>query len=126
MRLLLVQANPAETLAVSSLLRATGAVADQVDTVGEALEYLQTYEYDLVVLDQDLKDLSGTEVIRRLRAQRITTPVLLLTASSCGQSNAAALRAGADDLLIKPYHNDELVARIEAVDRRRHGPVPSG
>ncbi len=121
MRLLLVQSNAAEARSIMATLRATGAVTDQVGTATEALEYLQTYEYDVVILDQNLSDMDGTEAIRRFRAQRITTPVLLQTGSTCGKTRALALRTGADDLLTKPYHNDELLARIEAIVRRRNG-----
>ncbi len=121
MRLLLVQSNAAEALAATSVLRPAGAVIDHVGTAAEAFEYLQTYEYDIVVLDQALSDMDGIEVVGRFRARRFATPVLLITASSCGKANAVALRAGADDLLTKPYHNDELVARIEAIVRRRNG-----
>ena len=121
MRLLLVQTNALQAQATAAAFRSSGAVADQVGTAGEMFDFMQTYDYDIVVLDQELPDLDGVDAIRRLRAQRFTTPVLLLTASVDGRVNAVALRAGADDLLIKPYHGDELVARIESVVRRRNG-----
>ncbi len=121
MRLLQVQATSTESNALTEVFRSTGVVADRVGSAAEAFDFLQTYEYDIVVLDQNLPDMDGTEAIRRFRVQRFTTPVLLLTSSVCGQTNAIALRAGADDLLTKPYHPDELVARIEAIVRRRNG-----
>lgn len=120
MRLLLVQADVAEA-SLASILRKTGIVADLVETVDDAFDYLRTYAYDLIVLDQAPKGLDGVAALRRLRARQITTPILLLTASHCGQANAVALRDGADDLLVKPYHEDELVARIESIVRRRNG-----
>ena len=120
MRLLLVQAILAEAT-LPAVLRDVGIVADLVETVDEAFDYLRTYEYDLIVLDQAPKGLDGVAALRRVRARQIATPILLLTASQCGQANAVALRDGADDLLVKPYHDDELVARIESIVRRRNG-----
>ncbi len=121
MRLLLVHADATDALLATAALRSSGAVTDHVETASDAFEYLQTYDYDIVVMDQSLPDLDGVDAIRRFRAQRFTTPVLLLTHSTDGQANAMALRAGADDLLTKPYHGDELMARIESVVRRRSG-----
>ncbi len=121
MRLLLVQANLAEAISATTVLRASGAVLDHVRTAAEALDFLHAYEYDVVVLDQALAEMDGTEAVRMFRAQRFNAPVLLLTTSTCGKTRALALRTGADDLLTKPYHNDEMVARIEAIVRRRNG-----
>jgi two-component system cell cycle response regulator CtrA len=121
MRLLLVQGHTAEANAAISLLSATGAVVDHVRTAYDALVYLQTYEFDIVVLDRALPDMEGCDAIRRFRAQGFDTPVLLLTDATDGKARALALRTGADDLITKPYDKEELVARIEAIVRRRHG-----
>jgi two-component system cell cycle response regulator CtrA len=117
-RLLLVQAD---SHATSVILRGTAAVVDHVRSVRDALTYLLTYEYDIVVLDQALPDMDGCDAIRRFRTQGVNAPVLMLTDFTCGKSRAQALRVGADDLLTKPFHRDELLARIEAVVRRRNG-----
>jgi two-component system cell cycle response regulator CtrA len=121
MRLLLVQSHPAEAKAASLALAATGGVVDHVATAADALDYLSTYEYDLIVLDQTLSDMDGCDAIRRFRAQGLGTPVLMLAAYASGKSRALALRTGADDLLSKPFDKEELVARVEAVVRRRNG-----
>ncbi|MCW3475834.1 response regulator transcription factor [Limobrevibacterium gyesilva] len=121
MRLLLVQGHTAEAQAASTILGATGAVVDHVRTGGDALVYLQTYEYDMIVLDRSLADGEGCDALRRFRAQGFSTPVLMLADYTSGKSRAHALRLGADDLLSKPYDEDEFVARVEAVVRRRNG-----
>jgi two-component system, cell cycle response regulator CtrA len=121
MRLLLVQGQAADAQLASAVLTDAGAVIDHVQTGRDALMYLQTYEYDIIVLDQALADGDGGEALRRFRAQGISTPVLMLAAYTSGKMRAQALRMGADDLLSKPYDDEELVARMEAVVRRRNG-----
>jgi two-component system, cell cycle response regulator CtrA len=121
MRVLLVQGHTAEAHACSVILVATGAMVDHVRTVRDALMYLQTYEYDIIVVDRALPDMDGCDAIRRFRAQGFATPVLMLADYTTGKSRAEALRTGADDLLTKPFDNDEFAARIEAVVRRRNG-----
>jgi two-component system cell cycle response regulator CtrA len=121
MRILLAQGHSAEAKTTAGLLSATGSVVDHVRTGRDALMYLQTYEYDIVVLDRSLADGEGADALRRFRAQGFNTPVLMLADFSSGKSRAQALRTGADDLLSKPYDNDEFIARVEAVVRRRNG-----
>ncbi|MBU6499798.1 MAG: response regulator transcription factor [Rhodospirillales bacterium] len=121
MRLLLVQAQSAATRQSTMAFSASAAIVDHVHQVADAVTYLRTYEYDIVVLDQELTDMAGTDAIRRFRTLGFTTPVLILTDMESGKSRAQALRAGADDLLSKPFDPDELAARIEAVVRRRNG-----
>jgi DNA-binding response OmpR family regulator len=76
--------------------------------------------FDVIVLDNAMPDISGTEVCRMLRAQAIRTPILILSALDSVEDKVAALRSGADDYLIKPFDFEELVARIEALCRRSH------
>ena len=121
MRILLAQGHSAEAKTTTGLLSATGGVVDHVRTGRDALMFLQTYEYDIVVLDRSLADGDGSDALRRFRAQGFTAPVLMLMDQSTGKSRAQALRAGADDLLTKPYDTEEFIARVEAVVRRRNG-----
>lgn len=121
MRTLLLQSNPAEARATSLVLATTGAVIDHVGSVADALVYLATYEYDIIVMDQELSDMDGCDAIHRFRAQGTDTPMLMLADYASGKSRALALRAGADDLLTKPFDKEELAARVEAVVRRRNG-----
>ena len=121
MRILLAQGHSAEAKTTTGLLSATGGVVDHVRTGRDALMFLQTYEYDIVVLDRSLADGDGADALRRFRAQGFNTPVLMLVDQSTGKSRAQVLRAGADDLLTKPYDTEEFMARVEAVVRRRNG-----
>lgn len=121
MRILLAQGHSAEAKTTTALLSATGGVVDHVRTGRDALMYLQTYEYDIVVLDRSLADGEGGDALRRFRAQGFNTPVLMLADFTSGKARAQALRAGADDLLSKPYDTEEFIARVEAVVRRRNG-----
>jgi two-component system cell cycle response regulator CtrA len=121
MRTLLVQGNQAEAQASAAVIAATGAIVDHVRTASDALMYLQTYEYDIVVLDRALPDMDGCDALRRLRMQGYSTPILMIADYNNGKARAQALRTGADDLITKPYDNEEFIARIESVVRRRNG-----
>ena len=79
------------------------------------------YDYDLILLDLDLPDLNGHEVLRQLRLSRIQTPILILSGSDDTDSKIKGFGFGADDYLTKPFHREELVARIHAIIRRSKG-----
>jgi two-component system cell cycle response regulator CtrA len=121
MRILLAQGHSAEAKLTTAQLESAGAVVDHVRNGRDALSFLQTYEYDLVVLDRSLADGEGTDALRRFRAQGFATPVLMVADFSTGKSRAQALRMGADDMLAKPYDEEEFLARVEAIVRRRNG-----
>jgi two-component system copper resistance phosphate regulon response regulator CusR len=91
---------------------------DLVDDGTEALNRASQSEYDVVVLDLRLPELSGIEVLRTLRDRGDTTPVLVLTAQDAVESKVQALRTGADDYVTKPFAFEELLARVEALCRR--------
>jgi len=96
-------------------------VVDDVDNGEEALDLVKHYDYDIVLLDLMLPDIEGYEVVRRMRAARVDTPVLVLSALSRPQAKVRALGAGADDYLAKPFDRDELLARVQAIVRRSKG-----
>ena len=75
--------------------------------------------YDVITLDLSLPDMDGIEVIRKLRAAKVTTPILVLTEDASVESKIKALGLGADDYMTKPFHKDELVARLKAILRGR-------
>jgi two-component system OmpR family response regulator len=81
-------------------------------------------EFDLIVLDLRLPELSGMEVLRTLRDREVTTPVLILTAQDAVESKVQALRIGADDYVTKPFAFEELLARVEAIGRRPKAITP--
>jgi two-component system cell cycle response regulator CtrA len=82
-------------------------------------------DHDIILLDLNLPDISGFQVLRTLRNCNVTTPVLILSALASVENKVAALGFGADDFLPKPFHKDELVARIRAIVRRSQGRAQS-
>lgn len=83
-----------------------------------ALEMIQNYTFDVVILDVMLPDINGIEICRRLRADKNFVPVLLLTALGTSENIVTGLNAGADDYLVKPFKFGELDARVNALNRR--------
>ena len=102
-------------------LTKAGLAVDVAGDGGDALVRAGATEYDAIVLDAMLPDIDGLDVCRRLRADRVWSPVLMLTARSGVPDRVDGLDAGADDYLAKPFSFDELLARLRALARR--GPV---
>ncbi|MBE7158460.1 MAG: response regulator transcription factor [Rhodospirillales bacterium] len=121
MRVLLVEDDVTAARGIALMLQATGMVADTADTGEEALELARLYEYDMVLLDLMLPDMEGYEVVRRLRAGRNETPVLMLSGLQGAQARIKAFSLGADDFITKPFDQSELLARIQAIVRRANG-----
>ena len=100
-----------------------------VDAAGDGVdaEHLgNTEPYDAVVLDLGLPKRSGLDVLRHWRARGIAVPIIILTARDTWQEKVDGFKAGADDYLAKPFHVEELIARINAIIRRRHGETKGG
>ena len=118
MRLLLVEdaVDVAEAIAASFARR--GDAIDCVETVEAAHDLLAVNEYEVVILDVNLPDGLGTDVLRAIRGRRQATPVLMLTARMAVEDRVAALDIGADDYLVKPFDLRELQARVRALGRR--------
>jgi len=93
--------------------------ADVAHTGSKGLELALSESYDLVILDLMLPDIDGIQVTREMRAEEVTTPVLMLTARGAIEDRVAGLNAGADDYLVKPFAMAELLARVAALLRRR-------
>ncbi len=121
MRVLLIEDDLIAARGLSLMLKSGGAVVDQADTGEEALELVRHYDYDIVLLDLMLPDIEGYEVVRRMRAARVDTPVLIVSGLSRPQAKVKGLAMGADDFLTKPFDKAELLARIQAVVRRSKG-----
>jgi two-component system OmpR family response regulator len=121
MRILIVEDEPKLAALVARALREEGHAADVTDRGEDALWMAQAAPYDAIVLDVMLPDLDGFEILARLRAKRLWTPVLMLTARDAVSDRVQGLDTGADDYVTKPFSFDELLARIRAVARR--GPI---
>ena len=121
MRVLLVEDDVTAARGIILMLRANNSVVDHTDTGEEALELLRHYEYDIVLLDIILPDMEGFEVVRRMRAARNDTPILIISGVVRPQAKVKGLGMGADDYVTKPFDKAEMVARMQAVVRRCKG-----
>ena len=121
MRILVVEDYRALTRNLVATLKSAAMVVDAVECGEEALEYCRLYDFDLVLLDTGLPDMEGYDVVRRLRAARLATPVHILSEAASSQAKVKGFAAGADDVISKPFDTQELVARIQAVVRRAKG-----
>ena len=121
MRILLAEDERSLSRAVVALLEKNNYAADAVYDGEEALAYLETGNYDGVILDIMMPKLDGLEVLRRLRERGDPVPVLLLTARSEVEDKVAGLDMGANDYLTKPFSTAELMARIRAMTRSQAG-----
>ena len=121
MRLLLAEDDVALVEYLKPMLKRSDFVVEWVDN-GVDAEFLALEEsFDGIILDLGLPQKSGLEVLRSWRAKQLDTPVLILTARDSWQDRVDGLKAGADDYLGKPFHFEELTARLEAILRRRFG-----
>ena len=121
MRVLLVEDDTATAKSIELMLKSEGYICDSTDLGEDGLEIGKLYDYDIIVLDLMLPDIDGYEVLRRLRAARINTPILILSGLSELDNKIKGLGFGADDYLTKPFDKRELIARIQAIVRRSKG-----
>jgi two-component system, OmpR family, response regulator len=118
MRVLLIEDEPKMARLLRAGLREEGLFADVVGNGADGVWAAQERDYDAVVLDVMLPDISGFDVCRRLRSANVPTPILMLTARSAVGDRVTGLDSGADDYLVKPFAFDELLARLRALLRR--------
>ncbi len=121
MRLLLVEDEPVLRDQLAERLRQDGYAVDTAADGEEGLFYAAEYPIDLAIVDLGLPKLSGIELIQRLRKLGKDVPVLILTARNKWQDKVEGLESGADDYLAKPFHYEELAARVKALIRRAAG-----
>lgn len=121
MRLLLVEDEKKVSDLVARALRAERYAVDVADDGQQGWELADSYEYDLVILDLMLPELSGAEVLKRIRRKNQRVPILVLTARDATEEKVHHFEAGADDYLTKPFALAELLMRVKALLRR--GPV---
>jgi two-component system, OmpR family, response regulator len=121
MRVLIVEDEPAIAASVADELNAAGYLTEIARDGQEAWFRGETEAFDAIVLDLGLPKLDGLSVVQRWRAAGVSTPVLMLTARGAWMERVAGIDAGADDYLPKPFHGEELVARLGAIVRRSGG-----
>lgn len=125
MRILTVEPDSGTAQAIELMLKSEGFNVFVTGEGEEGVDLGKLYDYDLITLALDLPDMSGFDVIRHLRASKITTPILVLSGLAGVEDKVKALGLGADDYMTKPFHKDELVARILAIVRRSKGQAQS-
>ncbi|MGR3497244.1 response regulator transcription factor CtrA [Citreimonas sp.] len=121
MRILLVEDDPTTAKSIELMLGHANLNVYTTDLGEEGVDLAKLYDYDLILLDLNLPDLNGYEVLRQLRVARIETPILILSGEDETESKIKGFGFGADDYLTKPFHRDELIARIHAIIRRSKG-----
>jgi two-component system, cell cycle response regulator CtrA len=125
MRILLVEDDPTTSRSIELMLTHANLNVYCTDLGEEGIDLAKLYDYDLILLDLNLPDMNGHEVLRQLRLSRVDTPILILSGADDTESKIKGFGFGADDYLTKPFHREELVARIHAIIRRSKGHAQS-
>ncbi|SPJ22279.1 response regulator transcription factor CtrA [Palleronia abyssalis] len=121
MRILLIEDEPTTSRSIEMMLNHANLNVYCTDMGEEGIDLAKLYDYDLILLDLGLPDMHGYEVLRQIRLSRINTPILILTGADDTETKIKGFGFGADDYLTKPFHREELVARIHAIIRRSKG-----
>jgi two-component system cell cycle response regulator CtrA len=125
MRVLLIEDDSATARSIELMLMSESFNFYATDLGEEGVDLGKVYDYDIILLDLNLPDMSGFEVLRLLRVSKVKTPILTLSGIAGIDDKVRALGVGADDYMTKPFHRDELVARIHAIVRRSKGHAQS-
>jgi two-component system cell cycle response regulator CtrA len=125
MRVLLVEDDNATAQSIELMLKVDSFNVYTTDLGEEGIDLGKVYDYDIILLDLNLPDMSGLEVLRTLRVSKVKTPILILTGLAGVEDKVRGFGFGADDYMTKPFHKDELVARIHAIVRRSKGHAQS-
>jgi two-component system cell cycle response regulator CtrA len=125
MRVLLIEDDSATAQSIELMLKSESFNVFTTDLGAEGSDLGKLYDYEIILLDLNLPDMSGFEVLRTLRVAKIKTPILILSGFAGIEDKVKGLGFGADDYMTKPFHKDELVARIHAIVRRSQGHAQS-
>jgi two-component system cell cycle response regulator CtrA len=125
MRILLVEDDPTTSRSIEMMLTHANLNVYCTDLGEEGIDLAKLYDYDLILLDLNLPDMNGHDVLRQLRLAKVETPILILTGADDTDNKIRGFGFGADDYLTKPFHREELVARIHAIIRRSKGHAQS-
>ena len=125
MRVLLVEDDPSTSKSIEMMLTHANLNVYATDMGEEGIDLAKLYDYDIILLDLNLPDIHGHEVLRQLRKSKVETPILILSGADDTENKLKGFGFGADDYLTKPFHREELVARIHAIVRRSKGHAQS-
>ena len=125
MRVLLIEDDRTTAQSIELMLKSENFNIYTTDLGEEGIDLGKLYDYDIILLDLNLPDMSGFEVLRSLRVSKVKTPILILSGITGIEHKISGLGFGADDYMTKPFHKDELVARIYAIVRRSKGHAES-
>jgi len=121
MRVLLIEDDPVTSRSIALMLGHANFNVYTTDLGEEGIDLAKLYDYDLILLDLVLPDINGHDVLRQLRVARIDTPILILSGETDTENKMRGFGSCADDYLTKPFHREELIARIHAIIRRSKG-----
>jgi len=121
MRVLLIEDDRATAQSIDLMLKSEGFNVYTTDLGEEGIDLGKLYDYDIILLDLNLPDMPGFDVLKTLRVAKVDTPILILTGNADIDNKVRGLGYGADDYMTKPFHKDEMVARIHAIVRRSKG-----
>ena len=121
MCVLLGEDDPTTSKSIEMMLTHANLNVYSTDMGEDGVDLAKLYDYDLILLDLNLPDMTGHEVLRQILLAHITTPILILSGLDDTDSKIRGFGFGADDYLTKPFHREELVARIHAIIRRSKG-----
>jgi two-component system cell cycle response regulator CtrA len=125
MRVLLIEDDIDTAQSIELMLKSESFTVYTADLGEEGVDLGKLYDYDIILLDLNLPDMSGFGVLRALRVSKVKTPILILSGFDSIEDKVKGLGYGADDYMTKPFHKNELVARIHAVVRRSQGHAQS-
>lgn len=125
MRVLLIEDDRATAQSIELMLKSEGFNIYTTDLGEEGVDLGKLYDYDIIMLDLNLPDMPGFDVLKTLRVAKVETPILILTGNADVDNKVRGLGYGADDYMTKPFHKDEMVARIHAIIRRSKGHAQS-
>jgi two-component system cell cycle response regulator CtrA len=125
MRVLLIEDDSSLAQSIELMLKSESFNVYTTDLGEEGVDLGRLYDYDIILLDLNLPDMSGFEVLRSLRISKVKTPILILSGVASIEHKVKGLGYGADDYMTKPFHKTELIARIHAIVRRSQGHAQS-
>ena len=125
MRILLVEDDPTTSKSIELMLQNANLNVYATDLGEEGIDLAKLYDYDLILLDLNLPDMNGHDVLRQLRKAKVETPILILSGADDTENKLKGFGFGADDYMTKPFHRQELIARIHAIVRRSKGHAQS-